>query len=87
MASLPDSLVLPDKPSFTAVGADYFGPFHVKSGRSFVKSYGVIFACLAIRAVYIEVVHSLDTDSFLLALRRFIAGRDLLGQRDELHQW
>lgn len=87
MASLPDSLVLPDKPSFTAVGADYFGPFHVKSGRSFVKSYGVIFACLAIMAVYIEVVHSLDTDSFLLALRRFIAGRDLLGQRDELHQW
>ena len=34
--------------------------------------YGYLFTCLVIRAVHIEVVSSLDTDSFLNALRRFI---------------
>ena len=35
----------------------------------------VIFTCLTIRAVHIEVAHSLDTSSFINALRRFIARR------------
>ena len=75
MADLPVDRLTPDQPPFTSVGVDYFGPFQVKRGRSLVKWYGVIFTCLAIRAVHIEVSHSLDTDSFLLALRRFIARR------------
>ena len=75
MADLPESRVLPDKPPFAAVGVDYFGPFQVRRGRCLVKRYGVIFTCLAIRAVHIEIAHSLDTDSFLLALRRFIDKR------------
>ncbi len=75
MADLPESRVLPEKPPFTSVGVDYFEPFQVRRGRCIVKRYGVIFTCLAIRAVHIEEAHSLDTDSFLLALRRFIANR------------
>ena len=71
-----------DKPPFTAVGVDYFGPFHVKRGRSIVKRYSVIFTCLAFRAVLFVVAQSLDTDSFLLALRRFIARR---GQVREIY--
>ena len=65
----------PGQPPFSHVGIDFFGPFLVKQGRSQVKRYGCIFTCLNIRAVHIEVAHSLDTDSFLNALRRFIARR------------
>ena len=81
MADLPEDRLIPDKPPFTAVGLDFFGPFQVRRSRSLVKRYGVIFTCLSIRAVHIEVAHSLDTDSFLLALRRFIARR---GQVQEI---
>lgn len=82
MADLPIGRVTPDEPPFTRVGVDCFGPFEVKSRRSVVKRYGVIFTCLAIRAVHIEVAASLDTDSFINALRRFIARR---GQVLELY--
>lgn len=75
MADLPHDRVVPDEPPFTRVGVDYFGPFEVKSRRSMVKRYGVIFTCLAIRAIHIEVVPSLETDSFINALRRFTARR------------
>lgn len=75
MADLPQDRVSPDKPPFTHVGVDCFGPFEVKRGRTILKRYGVIFTCLAIRAVHIEMIASLDTDSFIHALRRFIARR------------
>lgn len=46
-----------------------------------MKRYGVIFTCLAVRAIYIKVASSLNTDSFINALRRFTARR---GQVKEL---
>ena len=75
MADLPRPRVTPDQPPFTCVGIDYFGPFFVRQKRSMVKRYGAIFTCLAVRAVQLEISYSLDTDSFILALRRFIARR------------
>ncbi len=75
MADLPAERVSNLQPPFTHVGVDYFGPFNVKVGRSQVKRYGCIFTCMACRAIHLEVAHSMDTDSFVNALQRFIARR------------
>ena len=72
MADLPKERLMSGEPPFTYVGLDYFGPLYVRQGRSSVKRYGCLFTCLVVRAVHIEVVHSLDTDSFINAVRRFI---------------
>ena len=65
MADLPKERLTSGDPPFTYVGVDYFGPFYVRQGRSNVKRYGCLFTCLVIRVVHIEVVNSIDTDSFL----------------------
>ncbi|XP_033101161.1 uncharacterized protein LOC117104422 [Anneissia japonica] len=75
MASLPRERVLADFPPFYNSDMDMFGPFEIKRGRSTVKRYGLIFTCLASRAIHLEITHSMDTDSCLNALRRFIARR------------
>jgi len=75
MANLPKDRITPDKPPFSYVGVDCFGPFLVRRGRSKVKRYSVLFTCLTICAIHIEVVDSLDTDSFINSMRRFIARR------------
>ncbi|XP_043209918.1 uncharacterized protein LOC122374924 [Amphibalanus amphitrite] len=74
MADLPASR-FDETRAFNTVGIDYFGPMEVKRLRKIEKRYGVLFTCCATRAVHLELAHSLDTDSFLLALRRFIARR------------
>ena len=79
MTNWPEDRVTANKP-FTFVGVDFFGPFVVKRGRSEAEKYGCIFTCMTIRAVHLEVTHSLDTDSFLNALRRFMARRGKPGQ-------
>ena len=75
MADLPEERIKVGEKAFTHTGVDYFGPFYMKRGRSLAKKYGVVFTCLAIRAVHIEIADILSTDSFLCALRRFIARR------------
>ena len=69
-----------DDPPFAHTGVDFFGPVQVKFGRSTVKQYGCIFTCLAMRAVHLEVVHTLNNDSFLAAISRFIARRGIPAQ-------
>ena len=75
MADLLEVRVVAEKPPFAFVDVDYFGPVEVKQERSRVKRYGCLFTCLTTRAVHIEIAHSLDTDSMINALRRFISVR------------
>ena len=75
MADVPSCRLQVDQPAFSSVGVDFFGPLIVKQGRVTVKHYGCVFTCLTMRAIHIEIAHSLNTDSFLNALRRFIARR------------
>lgn len=98
MADLPSDRVQGGEPPFTNVGMDYFGPFEVKCGRSTQKRYGVIFTCMASRAVHIEVATTLDTSSCINAIRRFMSrrgpvkkitsdnGTNLVGANNELKQ-
>ena len=75
MATLPVDRVTADEPAFTRTGLDFFGPFNVVNGRKREKRYGVVFTCLSSRAVHLEMSHSLSTDSFIQAFRRFVSRR------------
>lgn len=75
MADLPRDRLTGDLPPFTDVALDYFGPYIITHGRKTEKRYGVIFSCLASRAIHIEIAHSLTTSSFIQALRRFTCRR------------
>ena len=75
MADLPASRVNQTGPPFSAVGLDFFGPITVRHLRKTEKRYGCIFTCMATRSVHVEIAHTLDTDSFVMALRRMIARR------------
>ena len=56
-------------------GVDLFGPFLVKERQSKLKIHGALFTCLVRSAVHIEAVATMETDSFIMALRRMIARR------------
>ena len=61
-----------EKPPLIYCGVDLFGPFVTKEGRKELTRYGALFPCLSSRAINIETVASLNTDSFILCFRRFI---------------
>ncbi|XP_076856690.1 uncharacterized protein LOC143510810 [Brachyhypopomus gauderio] len=75
MADLPAARLRLFKPAFYSTGMDCFGPLGVKVGRRAEKRWGIVFKCLTTRAVHLDILTSIDTDSFLMALRRFIARR------------
>ncbi|XP_065078605.1 uncharacterized protein LOC135701675 [Ochlerotatus camptorhynchus] len=75
MAPLPSVRLTPFIRAFTYVGVDYFGPLEVKVGRSMVKRWVALFTCLTVRAVHLEVTHSLSSQSCIMAFRRFVARR------------
>ncbi|XP_038117142.1 uncharacterized protein LOC119769264 [Culex quinquefasciatus] len=75
MAPLPVERTAATMRPFSAVGVDYLGPVEVTVGRRREKRWIAVFTCLAVRAVHLEVVHSLTTQSCLMALRRFACKR------------
>ena len=74
MTELPQERCTEAAP-FTYCGVDMFGPLIIKERKPELKRYGSLFTCFSSRAVHIEVTNSLDADSFILALRRFMARR------------
>ena len=79
MADLPLERTKETAP-FTYTGVDVFGPWYIREGRKRVKRYGCIFTCMASRAIYLETLNSMDTDSFICALRRFMCRRGTVWQ-------
>ena len=77
MSNLPIER-MSSEPPFTYCGVDMFGPFTIKEGRKLHKRYCALFTCLSSRAIHIEVTASMNTDSFIQALRRFIARRGVV---------
>ena len=75
MADLPSARLRLHKPAFYSTGVDCFGPMIVKVGRRHEKRWGIIFKCLTTRAVHLDLLNTMDTDAYLMALRRFIARR------------
>ena len=75
MADLPSERCSPGHAAFQHIGVDCFGPFYVKLGRAEVKRYGCIYTCFTTRAVHLEVLMGLDTQSFLNGFIRFCARR------------
>lgn len=79
MADLPSSRLFPCPP-FTYVGADCFGPFLVKDNRKEIKRYGVLFTCMASRAIHLEVLDDMTSDDVINAIRRLVAIRGPIRQ-------
>lgn len=75
MASLPFGRLAVGFRPFTFCGVDYFGPMEIIIGRRVEKRWGCLFTCLTIRAVHLEIAHSISTDSFIKCLRNFISLR------------
>ena len=100
MADLPIERLTP-APPFTYVGLDVFGPWQVttrktRGGAAQSKRWAVVLTCLTILAIHIELIESMDTSSFINALRGFFAvrgpaahlrsdnGTNFVGARNEL---
>lgn len=79
MADLPLDR-MEEAPPFTYSGMDCFGPFFIKDGRKELKRYGLLFTCMASRAIHVEVIDDMTSDAFINALRCFIALRGAVRQ-------
>lgn len=78
MGDLPKARVTPARP-FLNSGVDYAGPFYIRDRKTRnykkIKAYVCLFVCFATKAVHLELVGDLTSESFLATLRRFMARR------------
>ena len=63
------------QPPFSYSGKDLFCPLQVKHGRGTARRWCCLLTCINTRAVHLELVQSMNTDDFLMCLRRFINHR------------
>ncbi len=77
MAALPDFRVK-EAPPFSRVGVDFAGPLYVKDVKGDMsKVYIALFSCCNTRAIHLELIEDLKTQTFLRCLRRFTARRGM----------
>ncbi|XP_030763202.1 uncharacterized protein LOC115887829 [Sitophilus oryzae] len=78
MGDIPAVRLSQVKP-FSEVGCDYGGPFSLlryrARGAKSCKAYICLFVCMATKALHLELVSDLSSETFLGALRRFISRR------------
>lgn len=78
MGELPEQRITPTR-AFYNCGVDYAGPFNIRSSTlrnsKILKAYLCVFVCFVTRAIHLEVVSDLSTNSFLNSLKRFIGRR------------
>lgn len=75
MAQLPPARLKAFTRPFSYVGIDFFGPMTVTIGRRQEKRWGMLMTCLTVRAIHLECVHGLSSNSCILGLRNFINRR------------
>lgn len=78
MGDLPKDRIKPCIP-FNVTGVDFCGPFFIKNkyqrNSPQIKVYVAVFVCFTTKALHLEVVSDLTSESFIACLRRFIARR------------
>lgn len=62
---------------FENCGIDYMGPLSVKRNGEIVKVWIVLFTCMVVRAIHLELVFNLSAESFIGVLRKFVARRGM----------
>ncbi|XP_066603078.1 uncharacterized protein [Prorops nasuta] len=81
MGDLPSDRVTATSRPFEVSGIDYAGPLQLRTtkgrGHKSYKGYIALFVCMVTRAIHLEVVSDLTTDSFLSAFRRFVGRRGI----------
>ncbi|XP_070067188.1 uncharacterized protein [Drosophila virilis] len=65
MGDLPIERLSPYTPPFTYTGVDYFGPYDIVVGRRREKHWGVLFTCLTVRAVHLDIATSFSTHFYV----------------------
>ena len=78
----PESAPLPkdrlrDAAPFTITGVDFTGALYVQDNTGESKVYICLFTCSNTRAIHLEVVTDLTTETFMLAFRRFVSRKSL----------
>ena len=62
--------------TFEVIGTDFAGPIRYKrTQKKEGKTYLAIFACSLSRAVHLELLRNMETDTFNLCFKRYIARR------------
>ena len=68
-----------EEPPFSYTGVDFAGPLHVRTTGSSEanKAWICLFTCCVVRAVHLEIVSDMSTETFIRCLKRFVARRGM----------